>query len=261
MKKLTIDNLKERREKVESRVMRIRGVLEGHKIEHDKLFSPENRRRLSVQGLQDDEAKLRTRTHASLAKWRTEIIEGIGDSFEHRGQWSKETALRNARFFPEYEGKPGTAEAKMNFLMSELLESTRRNGAEQRASRYSSEDLAAETTIAAERGDIASVAVLAQEAKGRRLQGEERLNFDMALRKLATPEIDEAEALYSDLEALVDESDALLSLWQNPRDEMAAGRESLHRFNRRKRAEALMAEVKAEGEQAKAEEPQQSSAA
>jgi hypothetical protein len=260
-KKLKVSDLRDRRADVEQDVLRIRAVMEGHRIELEKLNSPANRRMLSELGLRDKETQLRNRTHESLAKWRSQVIKDIGDSYEHQHTFTREHAFRSARFAQEFDGPTYSVEGKMTLLLSELLEATRRSTAERRAERLTPEDLATEAGRAAENGDVALVSVFTLEASNRKLAGLEKLSFDTAIGKLSLPEVQEAEELYGDLASLTDEADSLLELWVNPRDEGALARESLARFNRKKAAEKLVAETIAEGERAKTEELQQSSAA
>jgi hypothetical protein len=254
-KKLTLEELRERREDIDQAILRTRKILETHAAEREKIYSPENRRRLSPQGLAEDEAKLRRKTELSLATANATIAKHTREAFEHRDTWSYAHALRNARFAREWEGIPYTTEAKQNAILHEMLEDVRRGNAERRASRFTPEDLAAEVGLAAERGDVALLSVFQQEARNRKLEGLEKVNFDTAFKKLQLPEIDEAQTVFSELEGLAQEADSLFRLWREPNSEVARGLEQLGRFNRRKKAEQIVANELAKDEgKAKAEE-------
>jgi hypothetical protein len=248
-KRLTIEELKERREDLDQAILRTRKILETHALEREKIYSAENRRRLSPQGLAEDEAKLRRKTEMSLATAHAAIAKHTREAGEHRDTWTYEHALRNARFAREYEGLPYTAEAKTAAILHEMLEDVRRGNAERRAARYNPEDLAIETGFAAERGDVALLSVFQQEARNRKLEGLEKVNFDSAFKQLKLPEIDEAQTVFSELEGLAQEADSLFRLWREPNSEVARGLEQLGRYNRRKKAEQMVANELAKDEQ------------
>jgi hypothetical protein len=254
-KRLSIEELKERREDIDQAILRTRKILETHALEREKIYSPENRRRLSPQGLAEDEAKLRRKTELSLATANAAIAKAAREAGEHRDTWSYAHALRNARFAREWKGIPYSAEAKTNAVLHELLEDVRRNGAERRASRFTPEDLAIEAGLAAERGDVATLAVFQQEARNRKLEGLEKLAFDTAFKKLRVDEIDQAAEIFGELEGLAQEADSLFRLWREPNSEVARGLEQLGRYNRRKKAEQMVANELAKDEgKAKPEE-------
>jgi hypothetical protein len=262
-KRLAIEELRERAQDVDGYILQTRQIMEQYRTEKEKLFSPEHRRRLSEAGLKEDEDKLRRRTEPLLVARNAKIAEHVRAAVEHRDSWTYEFALRNSRFAPEASANPGTSEAQQRAINLEMLEAFRRGNTENRAARYSVEDLVAETEKAALDSDTATLQVLSQEARNRKLQGLEKVNFDLAFRKLRLDEVDQAQEVFSEIEQLAQEADALITLWQEPKNETAKTHEILGRFNRRKKAEALMAEVKAEGEkQAEAKaDLQQSSAA
>lgn len=262
-KKLTLEKLRAHYEDIDQRILRTRKILETHAGEREKLYSPENRRRLSPQGLLEDEMKLRRKTEISLATLNAAIAREAREAFAGRDSWTYEATLRNSRFVPESAGIPGTTEAQRRAFDSELLEALRRNGAENRAARYATEDLITEAERAALAGEVATLAVLSQEARSRKLGELDKLNFDTACKKLRLPEIDEAQALFTELEGLAQEADALFTLWKEPNNPVAQGHESLGRLNRRKKAEEFVKKtLEAEAEQQRAaSEPEQSSAA
>jgi hypothetical protein len=262
-KKLTIEELRERAQDVDGYILQTRQILEQYRIEREKIFSPEHRRRLSEAGLREDEDKLRRRTEPLLAARNAKIAEHVRAAVEHRDSWTYENALRTSRFAPEPNPNPGSTEAQARAINLELLETFRRGNSEARAARYGTEDLIAETERAALDSDVATLQVFAQEARNRKLQGVERVNFDVAFRKLRLDEIDQAQAVFSEIEQLAQEADSLFVLWREPSNDTAKVHETLGRFNRRKRAERIVAEAEAEGEkQAEAKaDLQQSSAA
>jgi hypothetical protein len=248
-KKITLQELRTFQQDIDQNILQVRKIVETYSTEREKIFSAENRRRLSPEGLREDESKLRQKTEPLLAARNAKIAQYVREAFADREEWTTEHALRNARFFPAYEGSPGTVEAKQNALLHELLEDTRRNSAERRASRYSAADLAVETERAALAGDAATLAVLAAEGRLRDLKGVEKVNFDVAFKKLQIPEITEAEQIFSVIEGLTKEADALFTLWREPRNETALTYESLGRFDRKKRAERFVAETLAADQQ------------
>ena len=239
-KKLTLEELRGGRADIDQAILQVRKLLETHKIEREKLYSAENRRRLSPQGLKEDEDKLRRKTEQALSALNATIREKAHGMGEHRDAWTYEHELRNGRFSRAYEGIPGTVEAQQKALNGELLETLKRLSAENRAHRYTVADLITETERAALEGDVATLSVFRQAARDRDLKGVDKVNFDTAFRKLTLPEIDEAQALYKDLEDLSQEADGLFTLWKEPQNQMAQSYESLGRFNRKKRAEAFV---------------------
>jgi hypothetical protein len=244
-KRISLEDLREKRGDIEQSVLRIRKAMADHEEALEKLHTSENKRMLSAEGMRVKEDELRQKTQSTLAMLRQQVTTHLGDSFDHAPMWTKEYVLRNARFSPEYPGIPGTTEAKSNALLTELIEDVRRGNAERRAARYSVEDLATELERAASSADVALTAVFLQEAKNRKLSGLEKLSIDKASQKLELPDIAEATSAFSDLDALVDETNGLLGLWREPRNEMLLGKESFHRFNRRKRTERFVKMIEA----------------
>jgi hypothetical protein len=247
-KKLTLAELREKREDIDQSILQTRKLLETHAAERERLYSPENKRRLSPQGLAEDEAKLRKATESKLAAFNARIAAAVTEAVEHRDTWTVEHALRTSRFAPEANGNPGTPEAQQRAINLEMLEAFKRGNAENRAARFTPEDLATEAGLAAERGDVATVAVYAQAARDRQLAGLEKLAFDTAFKKLALPEIEEAQGIFTELEGLASEADSLVTLWKEPRNEIALGAESLGRFNRKRRAEEFVKKALSEAE-------------
>lgn len=262
-KRMTLAELRERAQDTDQAILQARKILETHKAERDKLYSMENRRRLSEQGLREDEQKLRRTTEQKLAATNARIAQHVREAGEERDLWTYEHSLRTSRFAPEASSNPGTPEAQQRALNYELLETFRRGNAENRAARYTAEDLIAETERAALEGDVATLAVYRQAARDRKLAGVEKVNFEVAFKKLRLDEVDQAQTLFSELEGLATEADSLFTLWREPNNEIAKAHESLGRFNRRKKAEEFVKATLAAEEQAKqpAPETEQPSAA
>jgi hypothetical protein len=248
-KRIELKELKARREAMEQAVLRTRATLEQHAAELEKVRTPENRRMLSAEGLRTQEEKVTAKTRAALVRQRATLIEELDDSFDYRTAWTREATLKNARFAPGSPNRPGTEDAKTHAVLNGILEQLARQNASQFAARLTDEDLIAEAEAAAVAGDLPTVALYRQESRLRKFDALKQLHFNAAVDKLQLPDVQEAEQVYGDLEALVDESDALLALWENPRSESAAGKEAFHRFNRKRRAEQIIANELAKDEQ------------
>jgi hypothetical protein len=208
-----------------------RAVLELYKTEAAKI----DKKRYSELGLREELNKVRAKYEAQLNRIDKAIGDEIGDSYDHQSAWTREALLRESRFFPAYEGQPGTLEAQQKAINHELLEELRRGRAERKAERYTVEDLVAETERAARDGDVATLAVFQQEARHRGLKSLDKLHFDRAVEKLELPDVAEAEQAYRDFDALLKEASGLAQLWRNPQDQSGTTQEQLGRINRNQR--------------------------
>ena len=239
-KRLTLAELRERRADIDQAILQVRKLFDTHKAEREKIYSPENKRLMTTVGLQQKEQELRRKTEPLLASQNASIAKHASEAVEHRDMWSYEHELRASRFAPESNGTPLTEAAQNRALFHELMETFKRGNTENRAARFTTADLIAETERAATSGEVAALAVYRQEVRNRQLKGEEKLHFDMAFKKLTLPEIDEAQVVYKDLEDLSQEADGLFTLWKEPGNQTAQSYESLGRFNRRKRNERFV---------------------